>query len=131
MGCTPSTVKPNSLADRALLLEAAPQMIHPEKVVTINPYFKVKPGKMSEAKDLLRQMVARTSTESANLYYDFTVNGDVVFCREAYVGMRFERLSGLSGNSRPKGQGLLSSRKLMLALKQEPAIDINIEPWTV
>ena len=85
MGCTPGIVKPNSLADRALLLEAAPQMIHPEKVVTINPYFKVKPGKMAQAKDLLRQMVARTSTESANLYYDFTINGDVVFCREGYV----------------------------------------------
>jgi len=58
----------------------------PEKVVSIHPYFKVNPGKMAEAKDLLRQMVARTLTESANLYYDFTINGEVVFCREAYVG---------------------------------------------
>ena len=40
---------------------------------------------MAEAKNLLRQMVARTSTEQANLFYDFTINGDVVFCREAYI----------------------------------------------
>ena len=61
-------------------------MIHPEEVVSIHPYFKVHPGRMTPAKDLLRQMVARTLTESANLFYDFTINGDVVFCREAYVG---------------------------------------------
>ncbi|HTL57059.1 MAG TPA: hypothetical protein VL361_15360 [Candidatus Limnocylindrales bacterium] len=61
-------------------------MIHPEKVVTIHPYFRVFPGKMTQVKELLRQMVARTLTETANLYYDFTINGDVVFCREAYVG---------------------------------------------
>jgi hypothetical protein len=60
-------------------------MIDSEKLVTINPYFKVKPGKMAEAKSFLRQMVTQTSTESANLFYDFTVNGDVVFCREGYV----------------------------------------------
>lgn len=41
---------------------------------------------MAEAKGLLHQLVARTATETANLYYDFTINGDVVFCREAYVG---------------------------------------------
>ena len=41
---------------------------------------------MEEAKKLLRQMMARAATEPENLYYDFTINGDVVFCREAYVG---------------------------------------------
>jgi quinol monooxygenase YgiN len=40
---------------------------------------------MAEVKELLRQMVARTLIESGNLNYDFTVSGDVVFCREAYV----------------------------------------------
>lgn len=61
-------------------------MIHPEKVVSIHPYFRVKPGKMPEAKKLLQQMVALVTSESDNLYYDFTINGDVVFCREAYAG---------------------------------------------
>ncbi len=67
-------------------MEAATQMIHPEKVVSIHPYFKVKSGKMAEARNLLGEMVAKTSAETANLYYDFTINGDVVFCREAYSG---------------------------------------------
>lgn len=40
---------------------------------------------MEQAKKFLPQMVARTATETANLYYDFTINGDVVFCREAYA----------------------------------------------
>jgi hypothetical protein len=40
---------------------------------------------MPEAKAFLAQMVSKTSTESANLYYDFTLSGDVIFCREAYV----------------------------------------------
>jgi quinol monooxygenase YgiN len=61
-------------------------MIAPEKVLSIHPYFRVKPGKMAEAKHLLRQMVLQTSAETANLYYDFTIRDDVVFCREAYVG---------------------------------------------
>jgi len=41
---------------------------------------------MAEAKALLDQMVSRVSTENANLCYDFTIHGDTVFCREAYVG---------------------------------------------
>jgi quinol monooxygenase YgiN len=61
-------------------------MIHPSKVVSIHPYFKVKPGLMTEARKHLSEMVARTSKETANLYYDFTVNGDIIFCREAYAG---------------------------------------------
>jgi hypothetical protein len=61
-------------------------MIPRQNVVSIHPYFRVKPGKIAEARDFLGQMVARTTPETANLYYDFTINGDVVFCREAYVG---------------------------------------------
>ncbi len=74
-----------ALANEALSFKTFAQMIHPEKVVSIHPYFRVRAGEMAKAKDLLRQMVARTSTESGNLYYDFTINDDVVFCREAYV----------------------------------------------
>ncbi len=61
-------------------------MIHPSKVVSIHPYFKAKPGKLPEARAVLAQLVAKTATETGNLYYDFTLNGDVIFCREAYVG---------------------------------------------
>jgi quinol monooxygenase YgiN len=61
-------------------------MIHPSQVVSIHPYFRVKPGKLAEAKAVLARFVAQTQEETANLYYDFTINGDVIFCREAYVG---------------------------------------------
>lgn len=55
-------------------------------VVSIHPYFKVHEGKMDEAKAALRVFVEKTATEEKCLNYDFTINGDVVFCREAYVG---------------------------------------------
>ena len=61
-------------------------MIHPSQVVSIHPYFKVKPGKMADAKAVLARFVERTTRETGNLYYDFTINGDVIFCREAYAG---------------------------------------------
>jgi quinol monooxygenase YgiN len=61
-------------------------MIDPSKVVSLHPYFKVKPGKLAEAKAALAQFVEKTSSETGNLYYDFTINGDVIFCREAYAG---------------------------------------------
>jgi quinol monooxygenase YgiN len=61
-------------------------MIHPSQVVSIHPYFKVKPGKLDEVKALLEQFIGSTSGEEANLYYDFTLNDDVLFCREAYAG---------------------------------------------
>ena len=52
--------------------------------VSLHPYFKAKPGKLAEIKAALPAFVARTATEVANLYYDFTINGDEIFCREAY-----------------------------------------------
>jgi hypothetical protein len=61
-------------------------MIESSKVVSIHPYFSVKPGNMAQAKACLDQMISRTSGEKDNLFYDFTINGDTVFCREAYVG---------------------------------------------
>jgi hypothetical protein len=61
-------------------------MKQPENIVSIHPYFRVQAGKMAEARKLLNRMVSETAIETANLFYDFTINGDVVFCREAYVG---------------------------------------------
>lgn len=54
-------------------------------IVSIHPYFKVQAGKLEEFKSLLPEFVTRTSTEEGCLHYHFTINGDVVFCREAYV----------------------------------------------
>jgi hypothetical protein len=57
---------------------------HPAKVVSLHPYFKVHPGKLEEFKALMREFVARAASEPARLFYDFTINGDEVFCRELY-----------------------------------------------
>ncbi len=52
--------------------------------VSIHPYFKVHPGQMSAAQAIVPQFMEKSSAEKGLLYYEFTVNGDVVFCREAY-----------------------------------------------
>ena len=56
------------------------------QAVSINPYFRVQAGKLDAFKETMKEFVARTSTEDTCLYYDFSVCGDQVFCREAYVG---------------------------------------------
>lgn len=56
------------------------------KTVSIHPYFKIHPGKIEEAKALLPKMTEVTATEDACLWYDFSLGGDVLHCREAYVG---------------------------------------------
>jgi quinol monooxygenase YgiN len=61
-------------------------MIHPAEIVSIHPYFKAHPGKLDEVKAALSTFVEKTKAESKNVYYAFTMNGDVVYCREAYVG---------------------------------------------
>src|SRR5450432_1808421 len=52
--------------------------------VSLHPYFKVHPGKLEEFKASLPAFVAKTATEQRNLFYEFTINGDEVFCREGY-----------------------------------------------
>ncbi len=56
------------------------------QAVSINPYFKVQEGKLDSFKELMTRFVAKTQTEETCHYYDFTVCGNVVFCREAYAG---------------------------------------------
>ncbi|MDB4142384.1 hypothetical protein N9142_00180 [Akkermansiaceae bacterium] len=56
------------------------------QAVSINPYFKVQEGKLDSFKELMNRFVAKTKTEDGCHYYDFTVCGNVVFCREAYAG---------------------------------------------
>lgn len=54
-------------------------------LVSIHPYFKVHPGKMDQARTSLPEFVSRTSSEPKNVYYEFTISGDEIFCREAYA----------------------------------------------
>ena len=67
--------------------------------VSLHPYFKVHPGKLEIFKAGFQAFVEKTASEGkppsspkgettacqGNLFYEFTVNGDEVFCREAYT----------------------------------------------
>ena len=55
-------------------------------VVSIHPYFQIREGKEEVVKALLPEFVAKVEKEEAALYYDFTLHGNELFCREAYVG---------------------------------------------
>jgi quinol monooxygenase YgiN len=52
--------------------------------VSLHPYFEVHPGKLDAIKAMLPQFVEKTATEKACLFYEFSTNGDELFCREAY-----------------------------------------------
>jgi quinol monooxygenase YgiN len=52
--------------------------------VSLHPYFKVHPGKEEAVKAMLPRFVEKTASESENLFYGFSINGDEISCREAY-----------------------------------------------
>jgi quinol monooxygenase YgiN len=54
-------------------------------LVTLHPYFKVHPGKLEAFKAGFPAFVEKTAKEEKNVFYEFTVNGDEVFCREGYA----------------------------------------------
>ncbi len=56
------------------------------QVVSIHPYFKCHEGKLGDFEALLPKFVERTRTEGRCHWYDFSVCGDTVHCREAYDG---------------------------------------------
>lgn len=53
--------------------------------VSIHPYFKAHPGKLAEIKASFPKFLEKTRTEEKNFFYEFTINGDEVFCREGYA----------------------------------------------
>ncbi len=53
--------------------------------VSLHPYFKVPPEKLDALKGILPEFSAKTLDETGNLFYEFSVNGNEVFCREGYV----------------------------------------------
>ena len=61
-------------------------MAEHRNVVSIHPYFKIHEGKEDQVKALLPAFIAKVEEEEAALYYDFTMNGDELFCREGYLG---------------------------------------------
>jgi quinol monooxygenase YgiN len=52
--------------------------------VSLHPYFKAHPGKLDAIKAMLPKFTAKTATENAMLFYEFSWNGNELFCREAY-----------------------------------------------
>jgi len=62
-----------------------PRMKRLSNFVTLHPYFKVHPGKLETFKAGFPAFVEKTASEEKNLFYEFTVNGDEVFCREGYA----------------------------------------------
>lgn len=55
-------------------------------LVTIHPYFKIHQGKEALADAVMQKFVATTTGEPDCLFYEFTVLGEEVFCREGYEG---------------------------------------------
>ena len=60
--------------------------MNPADTVSLHPYFKCHEGKLDTVKSMLPLFVEKTGNEEGCLFYDFTMDGDVLFCREAYVG---------------------------------------------
>lgn len=56
-----------------------------DNAVSIHPYFKIKEGQMDACKAFLKQFCEKVAGEAGCLYYNFTFQGDVLFCREAYT----------------------------------------------
>lgn len=52
---------------------------------TINPYFRIRSGEAAKFRALADRCVAQTRNEPKCLYYGFTFDGDMAFCREGYV----------------------------------------------
>ena len=68
--------------------------------VTLNPYFKVPADKLDSLRAILPEFAAKTRDETGNLFYEFSINGDEVFCREGYVNAEallahLENVSGM------------------------------------
>ena len=57
-----------------------------DNCVTIHPYFTVREGKLEAFRALSERFVERTKTEPDCLFYGFSFNGNVAFCREGYAG---------------------------------------------
>jgi len=55
-----------------------------DTVCTLVPYFLVQDGKLDEFKALGEQMVERTRTEEAVMFYGFSFSGQQAHCREGY-----------------------------------------------
>ncbi|QIG49975.1 hypothetical protein G5V57_20955 [Nordella sp. HKS 07] len=96
---------------------------HPSNSVSLHPYFNAHPGKLEAVKASLPAFISKTATERKNLYYDFTINGDNLFCREAYVDA--EGLLEHLTNVGPMLQELLTIADLTRLEVHGPATELD------
>jgi quinol monooxygenase YgiN len=76
----------NEIQDGWLLAEMRRMgNLSPDTSCSLMPYFKVHAGKLDDFKMLCERFVETTRPEPGCLYYGFSFDGDVAFCREAYV----------------------------------------------
>jgi len=54
------------------------------RFVSLHPYFKIQPGKTDAVKASLPRFVEKSSTEKEIVFYEFSISGDQLFCREGY-----------------------------------------------
>ena len=85
-----------------------------KRFVSLHPYFKVHAGKREEIRGSLPRFVEKTATEKQNLFYEFTMNGDELFCREAY-----ENADGLLAHLDNVGAMLAEAMKMMDLIRIE------------
>ena len=55
-----------------------------DNAVSIHPYFKVKEGQLEAAKAFIVKFCEKVVNEEKCFFYNFTFQGDVMCCREAY-----------------------------------------------
>ena len=53
--------------------------------VSINPYFKITDANMADAKAMMKVFCDLVKKEEGCLYYNFTFQGNIMTCREAYT----------------------------------------------
>jgi quinol monooxygenase YgiN len=75
--------------------------------VSLHPYFKAHPGKLDAFKEMLPRFLEKTATETSCLFYEFGINGDELFCREAY-----ENAAGLLEHLDNVGELLAEAMKI-------------------
>jgi len=55
-----------------------------DEAISIHPYFTIHEGQMDACRGFLTQFCEKVGSEEKCLYYDFTFQGNTLFCREAY-----------------------------------------------
>jgi len=59
--------------------------VNPDTGVSIHPYFRIPTGVLEQTRASCQTFVDQTREEPGCLYYAFSIDGDLMHCREAYV----------------------------------------------